>query len=73
MVIFENGGDQIILSGDQIILRGGIYYFRGEDGAHLSRYWEFEISKEDAEKVMQDASYSTKLFLNYQNKLWGLV
>lgn len=65
MVIFENNGDQIILKNE-------IYYLRGEDGAHLSQYWEFEISKEDAEKVMQDVTYSTKLFLDYQNKLWGL-
>ncbi|WP_369283813.1 hypothetical protein [Oscillibacter sp. GMB15532] len=66
MVIFENGGDQIILRDEK-------YYFRGEDGAHLSQYWEFEITKEDAERVMRDASYSTTLFLDYQNKLWGLV
>ena len=66
MVIFEKDNDRIIL-------RDGKYYLGFEDGAHMSRYWEIEIPKEDAEKVMQDASYATKLVLDYQNKLWGLV
>lgn len=66
MVIFDERGVKI----SEI---NGKYYLGCEDGAHLSRYWEIEISKEDAEKVMQDIMYSTKLFLDYQNKLWGLV
>lgn len=59
--------------GVQILKRDGTYYLGIEDGGHMSRYLEFEISKEDAEKVMQDIMYSSKLLLDYQNKLWGLV
>ena len=28
----------------------------------MSRYWEIEVSKEDAEKVMPDVMYAVKLF-----------
>ncbi|WP_312615086.1 hypothetical protein [Oscillibacter sp.] len=66
MMIFDERGVQILK-------RDGTYYLGIEDGGHMSRYWEFEITKEDAESVMRDASYSTKLLLDYQNKLWGLV
>lgn len=38
-----------------------------------SEYPEIEISKEDADKVMQDVKYAIKLALDYQNKQWGLV
>ena len=57
----------------QIFLRDEKYYLGCEDGGHMSRYWEIEISKEDAEKVMQDVMYAMKLLLAYQNKLWGLI
>lgn len=51
--------------GVQILKQDGTYFLGIEDGGHMSRYWEFEISKEDAEKVMQDIMYSSKLLLNY--------
>ena len=66
MVIFDERGVKIFL-------RDGKYFMESDMGHFAEEYVEIEISKEDAEKVMQDASYSTKLFLNYQNKLWGLV
>lgn len=58
---------------DRITFENGKYFLCCEDGGHMSRYWKIEISKEDAEKVMQDGTYAIKLVLNYQNKLWGLV
>lgn len=58
---------------ERIIVRDGKYFLCFEDGGHMSRHWEIEISKEDAEKVMQDGKYATILVLDYQNKLWGLV
>ena len=64
MIIFEE-------SGIKILEADGTYYL--EDGAHMSRYWEIEISKEDADKVMRDVKYAIKLVLDYQNKQWGLV
>lgn len=57
---------------DRITFENGKYFLCCEDGGHMSRYWKIEISKEDAEKVMQDGTYATKLVLDYQNKLWGL-
>ena len=50
MVIFETGGDQIILRDER-------YYFGGEDGAPLSQYWEFERTKEDAERVVRSVIF----------------
>lgn len=66
MIIFEE-------SGIKILEADGTYYLGYEDGAHMSCYWEIEISKEDADKVMQDVKYAIKLVLDYQNKQWGLV
>ena len=66
MVIFEESGIKILEADEK-------YYLGYEDGAHMSRYWEIEISKEDADKVMQDVKYAIKLVLDYQNKQWGLV
>ena len=66
MIIYDKNNDRIDL-------RDGKYFLCFEDGGHVSRDWEIEISKEDAEKVMQDVTYATKLVLDYQNKLWGLV
>ncbi len=57
----------------KIMYRDGKYYLGMEDGGHVSRYWEIEISKEDVEKVMQDVMYGVKLMIDYQNKLWGLT
>ena len=57
----------------QIILREKIYYLRTDVGHFVPEFIEIEISKEDAEKVMQDVMYSTQLVWDYQNKLWGLV
>ena len=66
MVIFDQANEQIIL-------RNGRYYLRTDVGNFVQEFIEIEISKEDAEKVMKDVTYSTKLVLDYQNKLWGLV
>ena len=66
MIIFDEYGVKIVNV-------DGKYYLGCEDGAHMSRYWEIEISKEDAQEVMRDIKYATKLLLDYQNKLWGLV
>ena len=66
MEIFEERGIKILRDDEK-------YYLGFEDGGHMSRYWEIEISKEDAERVMQDVMYSLKLVQDYHNKLWGLV
>lgn len=66
MIIYDKNNDRIIF-------RSGKYFLCFEDGGHVSHYWEIEISKEDAEKVIQDGTYATKLVLDYQNKLLGLV
>lgn len=57
----------------QIILRNETYYLRIDVGHFCEKFIEIEIRKEDAEKVMQEVLYSTKLVQDYQNKLWGLV
>ena len=66
MIIFDERNEQIIL-------RDGKYYLRTDVGHFVPEFIEIEISKEDAEKVMQDVMYSTQLVWDYQNKLWGLV
>jgi hypothetical protein len=58
---------------EQIILRDGKYYLRTDVGHFCQEFIEIEISKEDAEKAIQDEKYATELVLDYQNKLWGLV
>jgi hypothetical protein len=67
--------DMVILDRkyEQVILRGGKYYLRTDVGHFGEKFIEIEISKEDAEKVTQDETYSRKLVWDYQNKLWGLV
>jgi hypothetical protein len=57
----------------QIILRDGKYYLRSDIGHFCPKFIEIEISKEDAEKVMQDVMYSVKLVQDYQNKRQGLI
>ena len=66
MVVFHDCGVTISFI-------SGMYYLGCEDGGHMSRYLEIEISKEDADKVIQDVMYSVKLLQDYQNKLHGLV
>ena len=66
MVIFEEGCDQIILREDR-------YYLRTDVGHFGEKFIEIEISKEDAEKVMQDVMYALQIVWDYHNKLWGLV
>ena len=66
MVLFNDCGVQISYI-------NGKYYLGCEDGGHMSRYMEVEITKEDADKVIQDVMYSIKLIQDYQNKLHGLV
>lgn len=57
----------------QIIKRQERYFLRYGEGGAAEHYVEMEISKEDAERVMQDIMYSVKLVQDYHNKLWGLV
>ena len=57
----------------QIILRNNTYYLRIDVGHFCPDFAEIEISKEDANHVMQDVMYSTKIVQDYHNKLWGLV
>lgn len=66
MIIFDE-------QNEQIILRDGKYYLRTDVGHFVPKFIEIEISKEDAEKVMQDINHATQLVWDYQNKLWGLV
>ena len=66
MVIFEERNVQVTLQDRK-------YYVRTDLGHFSEKYVAIEITKEDAEKVMQDVMYSVKLFQAYQNKLWGLV
>ena len=66
MVIFDQDNEKIIL-------RDRRYYLRSDVGHFVPEYLEIEISKEDADKVMQDVKYAIKLVLDYQNKQWGLV
>jgi hypothetical protein len=58
---------------EQIILRDGKYYLRTDVGHFGQKFIEIEISKEDAEKVMQDEKYSLRLIWDYNNKRRGLV
>jgi len=66
MVIFDE-------KNEQIILRDGKYDLRTDIGHFCIEYVEIEVSKEDAEKVMQDVMYSSKIVCDYRNKLDGLV
>ena len=66
MVIFDEENVRIIQRGDK-------YYLETDVGHFGPRYEEIEVSKEDAEKVMEDVTYSLKLVWAYNNKKWGLV
>ena len=66
MIIFDE-------QNEQIILRDGKYYLRTDVGHFVPEFIEIEISKEDAEKVMQDVMYALQIVWDYQNKLWGSV
>ncbi|MDD5938728.1 MAG: hypothetical protein PUC36_06930 [Clostridiales bacterium] len=66
MVIFDQDNEQIIF-------RDGKYYLRTDVGHFAQKFIEIEISKVDADKVMQDITYVEQLIWDYQNKLWGLV
>ena len=66
MVLYDNFDTQIIK-------RQECYFLRYGEGGAAERYVEMEISKEDAERVMQDIMYSVKLVQDHHNKLWGLV
>ena len=66
MVIFDERGVKIFL-------RDGKYYMEIDVGHFAEEYVEIEISKEDAEKVMQDVMYSSHIACNWRNKKDGLL
>ncbi len=66
MVIFND-------SGDQIIKRNETYYLRADISHIVEEFIEIEISKEDAEKIVRDATYADKVVWDYRNKKRGLV
>lgn len=66
MIIFEDGCDQIHFKDKK-------YYLRTDVGHFCEKFIEIEISKEDAEKVMQDITYVDQLIWDYNNKRLGLV
>lgn len=57
----------------QIIKRDERYFLRYGEGGAAEHYVEIEITREDAEHIMQDIMYSVDLIRDYQNKRWGLV
>ena len=66
MVIFDEENIRIIQRGDK-------YYLETDVGYFGPQYEELEVSKEEAEKVVEDVMYYHKLFCDYHNKKWGLV
>ena len=66
MIIFDDGDIKILKIDTK-------YYLGFEDGGHMSRYWEIEISQEDAERVIQDVQNALQIVWDYNNKRWGLV
>ncbi|WP_312637290.1 hypothetical protein [Oscillibacter sp.] len=66
MVIFDERGVRIFL-------RDGKYFMESDMGHFAEEYVEIEISKEDAEKVMEDVMYSSHIALNWRNKKRGLL
>lgn len=54
MVIFDQDNEQIIF-------RDGKYYLRTDVGHFAQKFIEIEISKVDADKVMQDITYVEQL------------
>ena len=66
MIIFDE-------ENEQIILRDGKYYLRTDIGHFVPEFIEIEISKEDAEKVMQDVMHALRIVWDYNNKRLGLV
>lgn len=53
--------------------KDGKYYLLTDVGHFAEEYVEVEISKKDAEKVMQDVMYSSHIGLNWRNKKRGLI
>ncbi|WP_312943257.1 hypothetical protein [Oscillibacter sp.] len=66
MVIFEK-------QNERIVLKDGKYYLLTDVGHFAEEYVEIEISKEDADKVMEDVMYSSHIALNWRNKKRGLL
>jgi len=56
----------------QIIQRDERYFLRYGEGGAAEHYVETEITREDAERIMQDIMYSVKLIQDHQNKRWRL-
>ena len=52
--------------------KDGKYYFLADVGHFAEEYVEVEISKKDAEKVMQDVMHSSHIDLNWRNRKRGL-
>lgn len=57
----------------RISLRDGKYFMRYDQGTVATQYTEMEISKEDAERVMEDINYSLQLVWDYRNRERGLL
>lgn len=66
MVIFDERGVQILN-------RNNVFYMRSDMGHFAEHIEEIEISKEDAEKIVRDATYADKVVCDYRNKKRGLV
>ncbi|MDD3230868.1 MAG: hypothetical protein PHE09_16880 [Oscillospiraceae bacterium] len=57
----------------RIFLRDGKYFMEIDVGHFGEKYVEIEISKEDAEKVMQDVMYSSDIVCDWRDKKRGLL
>ncbi len=57
----------------KIFLRNEKHYMETDIGHFAEECVEIEISKEDAEKVMQDVTYSSNIVWNWRNKKRGLI
>jgi len=57
----------------QVIQRGEQFFLSYPEGGIAEYFNEIEISKEDAERVIQDVQNAVQIVWDYHNKLWGLV
>ena len=57
----------------QVIQRGEQFFLCYPEGGIAERFNEIEISKEDAESIIQDVQNALQIVWDYQNKLWGLI
>lgn len=57
----------------QVIQRGEQFFLCYPECGIAERFNEIEISKEDAESIIQDVQNALQIVWDYQNKLWGLI